>query len=314
MKFLPFMAPLAALFGYLFADWMVALDDVIVPLLMIIMLCMGLTLTPRAFLRLGGCKGAFLTGMILQFSVMPLAALGIATLFRLSPELTVGLVMVGSVAGGTSSNVWTFLARGNVALSVAMTSTSTLAGVVMTPLLLQWLVGASVEVPVLEMLSSLFRIVLVPVVLGVAINTLASRYVHKLMPALAPLAVFAILLILAIIVALNVDKLHEVALTLVAATLLHNVTGLVTGYYVARALGFETRICRTVAIEVGMQNSGLATVLALKFFSPVAALPGALFSAWLNITGSVYAASCTRADTVGAAAAAKETESGGNRG
>lgn len=296
MNFLPFLAPLAALFGYLFADTVAAWGGAIVPLLMVIMLCMGLTLTPRAFVELGGCKGAFLTGMVLQFSVMPLAALGIATLFRLSPELTVGLVMVGSVAGGTSSNVWTFLARGNVALSVAMTSTSTLAGVVMTPLLLQLLVGASVEVPVMEMLSSLFRIVLVPVVLGVAINTLASHYVQKLMPALAPLAVFAILLILAIIVALNVDNLREVALTLVAATFLHNVIGLVAGYYVSRALGFDTSVCRTVAIEVGMQNSGLATVLALKFFSPVAALPGAVFSAWLNITGSVYAALCSRAD------------------
>ena len=296
MKFLPFMAPLAALLGYLFADTVAAWGGAIVPLLMVIMLCMGLTLTPRAFVKLGDCKGAFLTGMVLQFTVMPLAALGIATLFRLSPELTVGLVMVGSVAGGTSSNVWTFLARGNVALSVAMTSTSTLAGVVMTPLLLQWLVGATVEVPVMEMLSSLFRIVLVPVVLGVVINTLASRYVQKLMPALAPLAVFAILLILAIIVALNVDNLRDVALTLVAATFLHNVTGLAAGYYASRALGFETSVCRTVAIEVGMQNSGLATVLALKFFSPVAALPGAVFSAWLNITGSIYAALCARAD------------------
>jgi BASS family bile acid:Na+ symporter len=236
-----------------------------VPLLTVIMLCMGLTLKPRDFVAVGGYRLAFLAGLLLQFTVMPLMALLIATLFRLGPDLTVGLVLVGSVAGGTASNVMTFIARGNVALSVAMTATSTLAGVVMTPLLLSLLVGTTVDVPAADMLASLFRIVLLPVLIGVTINSLTPQVVRKLAPALAPLAVLAILTIIAIVVALNAGRLREVALAVVIATLLHNVSGLLLGYGAA-----------------------------LKFFTPVAALPGAIFSVWLNITGSVFASLSTR--------------------
>ncbi|HET6565249.1 MAG TPA: hypothetical protein VFG52_07545, partial [Xanthomonadales bacterium] len=112
----------------------------------------------------------------------------------------------------------------------------------------------------------------------------------------APLSVIAILIIIAIVVALNAGNLREVALTVVFATLAHNVLGLVLGFYAARLLGFDRVICRTIAIEVGMQNSGLATALALKFFTPASALPGAIFSVWLNITGSVFASLCLHRD------------------
>jgi len=262
----------------------------------VVMLCMGLTLTPKDFVAVGKYRFAFLIGMGLQFTVMPLGALAIATAFRLEPDLAVGLVLVGSVAGGTSSNVMTFIARGNVALSVAMTATSTLVSVLMTPFLLSVLVGTTVDVPAADMLASLFRIVLLPVVLGVTINSLAGEFVRKFLPALAPLAVLAILVIIAIVVGLNADRLREVALPVVFATLAHNVTGLTLGYLAAKALRFEPAICRTIALEVGMQNSGLATALALKFFAPVAALPGAIFSVWLNITGSIFAALSTRGE------------------
>jgi len=290
----PLWAPLAAAAGLLFSATLAAWSAAIVPLLTVVMLCMGLTLTPRDFLKVGAYRFAFLTGLVLQFTVMPLMAVLIATLFRLGPDLTVGLVLVGSVAGGTSSNVMTFIARGNVALSVAMTATSTLAGVVMTPLLLSLLVGSTVHVPAADMLMSLFKIVLLPVTLGVTINALAGHRVRKVLPALAPLAVVAILVIIAIVVGLNADRLRNVGFTVVLATLLHNVSGLVLGYLAAKALRFEPAICRTIALEVGMQNSGLATALALKFFNPAAALPGAIFSVWLNITGSVFASLSTR--------------------
>jgi len=290
LKLFPLWAPLAAALGFLFAGRMAGWGGAIVPLLTTVMLCMGLTLKPRDFVAVGAYRSAFLTGMVLQFTVMPLMALLIATLFRLGPDLTVGLVLVGSVAGGTASNVMTFLARGNVALSVAMTATSTLAGVVMTPLLLSLLVGATVDVPARDMLASLFRIVLLPVAFGVILNSLIGQAVHKITPLLAPLAVLAILTIIAIVVALNAERLREVALAVVIATLLHNVSGLLLGYGAAKLLRFEPSICRTIALEVGMQNSGLATALALKFFSPVAALPGAIFSVWLNVTGAVFAA------------------------
>jgi BASS family bile acid:Na+ symporter len=294
LKLFPLWAPLAAAAGFLLAGPLAGWGGAIVPLLTVIMLCMGLTLKPRDFVAVGGYRLAFLAGLLLQFTVMPLMALLIATLFRLGPDLTVGLVLVGSVAGGTASNVMTFIARGNVALSVAMTATSTLAGVVMTPLLLSLLVGTTVDVPAADMLASLFRIVLLPVLIGVTINSLTPQVVRKLAPALAPLAVLAILTIIAIVVALNAGHLREVALAVVIATLLHNVSGLLLGYGAAKLLRFEPAICRTIALEVGMQNSGLATALALKFFTPVAALPGAIFSVWLNITGSVFASLSTR--------------------
>lgn len=296
IKLFPIWAPLAAVLGFLFEPALANTGAAIVPLLTVVMLCMGLTLKPADFVAVGGYKGAFALGMLLQFSVMPLAALGIARLFGLDTDLTVGLVLVGSVAGGTSSNVMTYIARGNVALSVSMTACSTLAGVIMTPLLLSLLVGTRVDVPALDMLLSLVKIILAPVALGVAINSMAERYVQRIKPALAPMAVLAILAIIAIVVALNADNLRVVALTVVLATLAHNLAGLLLGYLAAKAAGFDRAICRTIAIEVGMQNSGLATALALKFFAPIAALPGAIFSVWLNITGSVFASLSARTD------------------
>ncbi len=296
LKLFPLWAPLAALVGYLLAPQMAGWGGAIVPLLTVVMLCMGLTLKPADFIAVSQYKKAFGLGMLLQFSVMPLGALLVSILFGLSPELTVGMVLVGSVAGGTSSNVMTYLARGNVALSVSMTACSTLASVLLTPLLLSLLVGSKVDVPATDMLLSLFRIILVPVLLGVAVHHWAESFAQRLHPVLAPLAVIAILIIIAIVVALNAANLREVAFTVVFATLAHNVLGLVLGFYAARFLGFDKIICRTIAIEVGMQNSGLATALALKFFSPISALPGAIFSIWLNITGSIFASFCVHAD------------------
>jgi BASS family bile acid:Na+ symporter len=142
------------------------------------------------------------------------------------------------------------------------------------------------------MLLSLVKIILLPVLAGIGINHFAHRLVSRLSPALAPLSVLAILVIIAIVVALNAPQMATVGATVVLATLAHNVTGLALGYLGAYLLGFDKYICRTIAIEVGMQNSGLATALALKFFAPIAALPGAIFSVWLNITGSLFASMC----------------------
>lgn len=289
LRVFPFLAVAAAIAGYgypaLFADW----ASGIVPLLTVIMLCMGLTLTPRDFLRLRDCRAAIAAGIVLQFTVMPLTALAISKLMSPDADLAVGLVLVGSVAGGTSSNVMTYIAQGNVALSVSMTAISTVMSVVMTPLLLMALVGSTIDVPAGDLLRTLVQIILLPVLAGVAVNYLAQRYVARLKPVLAPISVGAIVVIIAIVVALNVDHLKGVAVTVAAATLAHNTAGLALGYAAARLLRFDSAVCRTIAIEVGMQNSGLATALALKFFGPIAALPGTVFSIWLNITGSIFA-------------------------
>jgi len=289
LKLFPLWAPCAALLGYFFPEQLVPLKLYIVPLLIVVMLGMGLTLKPTDFINIGKYKSAIFAGMLLQFSIMPLTALMLAELFSLSTELTIGLVLVGSVSGGVASNVITYLANGNVALSVSMTTLSTLLSVVMTPLLLTLLVKSSVDVPALAMLFSLFKIILLPVALGVTLNKLIPTQIDKIKALLAPLSVISILIIIAIIVALNNDKLATVGIVIFVATLLHNIIGLCLGYASCYLLGFDSKTSRTIAIEVGMQNSALATALALKFFTPISALPGAVFSIWLNITGSVFA-------------------------
>ena len=292
IRLFPIWVVLAAISGMALPELFTDLKGQINLLLMIVMLGMGLTLKPGNFLDLKDYKAAVIAGVILQFSVMPLMALLIATMFKLDTDLTAGLVLVGSVAGGTASNVIALLAKGNVALSVSMTAISTLASVLMTPLLMVWLVGSTVNVPTMEMVTSLFQIILIPVTLGVSLNVYGENFVDKIRPALPAVSVFVIVLIITIVVALNAERISEMALGIFAATLLHNVSGLLLGYLAAHLLGFDKVVCRTIAIEVGMQNSGLATALGLKFFGAIAALPGAIFSIWLNITGSIFASAC----------------------
>jgi len=296
VRFFSVWVILAALGGIAFPQIFADLGGLIIPMLMLIMLGMGLTLKPKDFLDLREYKSAVAVGVVLQFTVMPLVALFLATLFQLSTELTTGLVLVGSVAGGTASNVITLLACGNVALSVSMTALSTFASVILTPLLMLWLVGSEVQVPAATMVGSLLKIILLPVILGVTLNVYGEKLVNKIKPLLPPASVVVISLIVAIVVALNAERLNELALLVFVATGLHNIIGMALGYGVASLLRFDRVVCRTIAIEVGMQNSGLATALALKYFGTVAALPGALFSVWLNITGSLFASGCVRWD------------------
>ena len=285
--------PLWALLFSLLAYWQPALfvdlKTQIVPLLTIIMLAMGLTLRPRNFIDVVNNKRAIGLGLVLQFSVMPLAALLISLLLGFDAELTVGMVLVGSVAGGTSSNVMCYLAKGDVALSITMTALSTLLGVIITPLLVQLLAGKSVDVPVLDMLLSLVKIVLVPVVIGVVLNSWLHALTEKLEPVLPLISMAAIVLIIAIVVALNAGQFATIGPIVALAVILHNGIGITAGYWVSRLLGFDERICRTVAFEVGLQNSGLATALAMKFFTPASAVAGTLFSVWHNLSGSLLA-------------------------
>lgn len=292
VKHFPVLVVISALAGMFVPEWFTDLNSLVVPLLMAVMLGMGLTLKPRDFYDLREYRFAAAAGVALQFTVMPLLALSIASIFQLNRDLTTGLVLVGSVAGGTASNVITLLARGNVALSVSMTSISTLVSVLITPLLMTWLVGSTVTVPAIAMIGSLFEIILLPVSIGVALNVFAENWVKRISPVLPAFSVMVVALIIAIVVALNAESAGIVAPWIFAATLLHNVLGMVIGYFAAAFLGLDRVICRTVAIEVGMQNSGLAATLALKFFGISAALPGAIFSIWQNITGSLFASAC----------------------
>lgn len=285
----PLWAIIFAALAFFQPTFFVDLKSSIVPLLTIIMLAMGLTLKPSDFLNLGKNSKAVFLGIILQFSVMPIVALVIASLLNFDTDLTVGLILVGCVAGGTSSNVMCFLAKGDVALSITMTAISTLLGVLLTPLLVEALAGKAIDIPVAGMIVSLVKVVLVPVFIGACLNAVFSRYIAKVEPVLPLVSMAAIVLIIAIVVALNAGKLVEVGPMVALAVVLHNSIGLTAGYWIPKKLGFEERVCRTIAFEVGLQNSGLATALAMKFFAPTAAIAGTIFSVWHNISGSILA-------------------------
>lgn len=288
-RLFPLWALLGSLLAYGQPTWFVGLKQQIIPLLTLIMLAMGLTLRPAHFLDVLGNRRAVLLGLVLQFSVMPLAAVLVSRLLGFDTALTVGMILVGSVAGGTASNVMCYLAKGDLALSITMTALSTLVGVVATPLLVQLLAERSVDVPAWEMLLSLIKIVVVPVVAGVLLNALFHRAIARIEPLLPLVSMAAIVLIIAIVVALNAGQLASIGPIVALAVMLHNGIGLALGYSITRLLGFDERTCRTLSFEVGLQNSGLATALAMKFFTPASAVAGTLFSIWHNLSGSLLA-------------------------
>ena len=288
-KLFPILAIAVAATGALRPDSFVAAQFTIIPLLASIMFMMGLTLTRDDAQRIARDPRPVAVGVALQLLLMPILALTLAKLLQLSTPLTVGMVLVGSCAGGTASNVICFLARGDVALSVSMTFVSTLIGVVATPLLSQFYLAEQVAVDELAMIESLLQIVFVPVISGFCFRAVLPRLSAALQPALPLFSVICILLIIGIVVALNAPQLRGIGPLIVLAVILHNALGIAGGFTLSRLFGFDLKQSQTIAIEVGMQNSGLAAALSLQFFSATAALPAALFSIWHNISGALLA-------------------------
>ena len=257
---------------------------VINPLLGVIMFGMGLTLRWEDFRDIAvGCSA--------QFIVMPLLAFILARLFQLDEALTVGVVLVGCCPGGTASNVITYLAKGDLALSVGMTGVSTLLAPVLTPLLVWLLAGKTVDVDVVAMFLSILWVVILPIVAGLIVKRLWPRQTERatvFLPALSSLAIAAIVLI---VISASAHKLLSGGLMIVAVVMLHNIGGLTIGYLIARLLHLAVPKRRALSIEVGMQNSGLASSLATLHFAayPMATIPGAVFSVWHNISGAVVA-------------------------
>ncbi|BCX88904.1 bile acid:Na+ symporter, BASS family [Methylomarinovum tepidoasis] len=270
-------------------QWWAPAKVAIVPLLALVMFAMGLSLTWGHFRAILARPGIVLLGVGLQFLIMPAAAYLIGQGLGLATAHLAGLVLVGSSAGGTASNVICYLARGNVALSVLMTLTSTLAAVAATPLLTWVYLHQQVPVPATSMLLSIGQIVVLPLAAGVACNTWMGRHIAPLRRSGPLVASLAIAVIIAIIVALNRETLLQAGAPVMLAVVLHNLTGLALGYWIPALFGLDPVTRRTLAIEVGMQNSGLSVALAVEYFSPAAALPGALFSLWHNLSGSLLA-------------------------
>ncbi|AXH10647.1 bile acid:sodium symporter [Malaciobacter halophilus] len=285
----PLWAILASFFAYFQPEVVVGFKSWIIPLLVFIMFCMGITLKIEDFKRVLKRPKIIAITTLLQFLLMPLAAFIISKFLNFSTELLVGMVLVGAVSGGTASNVIAFLAKADVALSITMTVVSTLLSIVVTPYLALLYVGQTVPVPVLSMLLSTMKIVLLPVLLGVIINHFFHKYIAKREELFALLSIVSIIFIIAIVIGLNQERISTIAISMFIGVILHNFIGLFGGYYIAKLLGYEHKVCKTVAIEVGMQNSGLAVALATKYFTPLSALPGAIFSIWHNISGSIIA-------------------------
>jgi len=293
-----------ALFIRLFPLWAIALSclayaspepftrmqTAIIPLLTVIMFCMGLSLNLEDFKRAFSMPRLLISGLLLQYTVMPLTALLIARAMQLDPALTIGLILLGSCPGGTASNVITYLAKGNVALSISLTSLSTVLAVFLTPAITCLLTDATIDVPAGKMLGTILTIVIFPVALGLTLKHYYTYRIQTVERWLPLIAVCAIILIIAIITALNADQFSTLGSILLVAVIVHNTAGFVIGYSCAKLLGYREKACRTLAIETGMQNSGLAVALAIKHFSAAAALPGAVFSIWHNISGSALAA------------------------
>ena len=292
----PLWAILASVFAYMQPSVIVDFKSWIVPLLILIMFSMGVTLRIEDFKRVVKKPKVIALTVLLQFALMPLAAFIISKVFNFSTDLMVGMILVGTVAGGTASNVISYLAKADVALSITMTVVSTLLSIIVTPYLTLLYVGMTVSVPALSMLISILKIVFLPVLAGVIINYFLHKHIEKRQDFLALLSIFSIVFIIAIVVGLNESRLATVGLTLLLGIMLHNFTGLLGGFYLSKLFGFDRKTCKTVAIEVGMQNSGLAVALAMKYFTPLSALPGAIFSIWHNISGSILASYWGKSD------------------
>jgi len=289
-KLFPLWAIIFSLLAYFYSDLFSGFKSAIVPLLTVVMFGMGMTLRWDNFREIFKTPLAILLGVGLQYLVMPGAAYLISVLLNLSPEMMAGVVLVGCSPGGTASNVITYLGNGNVALSITLTLTSTVLAVALTPLISYIILNHVVPVPATEMFIDILQIVLIPVLAGTATNSFFNKKIGKIRNVFPLLSTLAIVVIIAIIVALNKSKLEEMNLIIIAAVVLHNATGLTFGYFVPKMLRYDKRTCRTICIEVGMQNSGLSVALAVKFFSAAAALPGAIFSIWHNLSGSILAA------------------------
>lgn len=260
-------------------------------LLMVVMFGMGLTMKLSDFAVVFSRPRDVLIGCTAQFVVMPLLAFALGKFFGLGDELLVGVVLVGTCPGGTSSNVITYLSKGDTALSVGMTSINTMLAPFLTPALTWLYLRTSVSVDLKAMFLSIIQVVVVPIGLGLLINRLFGKQTRKITDVLPLISVTAICLIVAAVVSHNSEKILSTGLVIFAVVILHNLLGYLCGYLVGILFRMELPRKKAVAIEIGMQNSGLATTLAGSAFPnlSMATVPGAIFSVWHNISGAILA-------------------------
>lgn len=270
------------------------------PMLGVIMFGMGLTLSPKDFKIVLSRPKDILIGCLAQFTIMPLLAWLLTLAFSLPKELALGVILVGCCPGGTASNVITYLAKGDLALSVGMTACSTLLAPIVTPLLVWLMAGTMVNVDTLGMLLSIVYVVIAPIIVGLLCQHFLPKLTKAVTPYLPAFSSLAIAVTVGIVVSHNADRLMLGGMIVILVVILHNLLGLSLGFTIGRLLRLEKPKCVALSIEVGMQNSGLASSLANMHFAayPLATVPGAIFSVWHNISGALAAKLFQRETTI----------------
>lgn len=258
-------------------------------LLGIVMFGMGITLTFNDFSEVVKHPKSVIVGVVGQFVIMPAIAFALAKLFVLPTDLAIGVILVGACPGGTSSNVMTYLAKGNTALSVACTTISTLLAPLLTPIIFYVLASQWIDIDASAMFASVLKMVLFPIFLGLVIRALFKKQMAQISQTMPLVSVIAIVLILAAVVAGSKDKIIDSGLLIFGVVVLHNCLGYFVGFIAAKALRLNNYDSKAIAIEVGMQNSGLGAALATAHFNPIAAVPSAVFSFWHNVSGPILA-------------------------
>ncbi|OQO98739.1 sodium transporter [Geobacillus sp. 44C] len=261
----------------------------IVPLLGVVMFGMGLTLSPNDFKEVFKRPAEVLIGVVAQFLIMPLVAFLLARYLPVSREVALGILLVGCCPGGTASNVMTYLAKGDTALSVAVTSVSTILAPILTPSLMLLLAGKWLSVSAAALFWSIVKVVLIPIILGLIVQALFQKQVKAFIPVLPLVSVIAIVAIVAAVVGQNQQAIAKSGLAIFLIVVIHNGLGLLLGYWFAKLFRLSAPKQKAISIEVGMQNSGLGAALATAHFSPLSAVPSAIFSVWHNISGPIAA-------------------------
>ncbi|MCP3030108.1 bile acid:sodium symporter family protein [Halobacillus sp. A1] len=279
----------AAILAFIFPEGFTWIAPYIVPLLGIIMFGMGLTLTKSDFKAVFQRPLDVAVGVGAQFLLMPLLAFLLVTILPVSPEVAVGVILVGCCPGGTASNVMTYLSKGDTALSVAITSVSTLLAPILTPALMLLFASQWLPVSASDMFLSIVNVVLLPIILGLIVRGILGTKVEAGIKSVPLISVIAIVAIVAAVIGANQQQIVETGLIIFAIVILHNMLGYVMGYGLGKMFGMDASKKRAVSIEVGMQNSGLGASLAAVHFSPLAAVPSAIFSVWHNISGPLIA-------------------------
>ncbi|TWT25910.1 bile acid:sodium symporter family protein [Planomicrobium sp. CPCC 101110] len=288
-KYFAFFVVGIAVIAFLVPEPFLGFGSYIAILLGVVMFGMGLTLKPVDFKIVASKPLPVFVGVCAQFVIMPLVAFALAYILQLPAELAAGLILLGCVPGGTASNVMVYLAKGNVALSVAMTSLSTLLAPLVTPLLLLLLAGQWMPVDPVAMFTSIIQVIILPITIGFLIGKFFPKTVEKCISIVPLISVLAILIIVSAVTAANGENVVSAGFIVFVAVFLHNGFGLLLGYFTAVMLGLNENDRRAISIEVGMQNSGLGVALATAHFSPLAALPSVWGAIWHNISGPILA-------------------------